>query len=84
MYTSHRKDSLVSHYPSQSIIHQCVGLDAGLTCLDNGIAYGLNLCKFVGKIALGNLSSDEEEFTEVGLGDPEELGVEEGGGGGVI
>lgn len=43
-------------------------------------AYGLNRwCIVDGNIALGNLRS-EEVLIDVGEGEPEELGVEDGGG----
>lgn len=68
------------------VAYHC-GLETGLIeladCRTIGEAYGLKRCMPEGKSALGSRKS-EEVLTEVGLGDPEELGVEEGGGGGVI
>lgn len=71
-------------FPTKGI-YQCVGLDVGLIavavwCLEIGVTYGLNRWRPLGKTALGSRSSDVGDVTEVGLGDPEELGVEEGGG----
>lgn len=63
------------------------GLDAGLpevaVCRPNGVAYGLKRCIPDGNNAFGNRKSDVV-LTDVGLGDPDELGVEEGGGGGGV
>jgi hypothetical protein len=65
----------------RKLLHQCPDLEVGLkddVCRGKGDAYGLKRCIDEGNTALGNLRS--EVLTEVGLGDPEELGVEEGGG----
>lgn len=64
------------------------GLETGLpetavACLPMGVWQGLKRCIPDGNSALGSRNS-EEVVTEVGLGEPEELGVDEGGGGGVI
>lgn len=92
MYTIHshkftvfRKDSLVL-FRLQYHLYQCVDLDGGLTaafCLVKGEGYGLKRCRLPGNIAFGSRNS-ADELMDVGLGEPDELGVDDGGGGGVI
>lgn len=64
-------------------VYQCVDLDGGLRpaapCLDKGEGYGLKRCILPGNIAFGSRKS-ADELTDVGLGEPDELGVEDGGG----